>query len=76
MTASLGHSCVLLAFALALWGIAAPVLQARTGNERFQASARYAIAGQFLFVTAAAGTLIYALVATDFSIRCSCGSGS
>ncbi|MDE0213055.1 MAG: cytochrome c biogenesis protein CcsA [Deltaproteobacteria bacterium] len=69
MTASLGHTCVLLAFALALWGIAAPVLHARTGDERFHASARYAIAGQFLFVTAAAGALIYALVATDFSIR-------
>ena len=69
MTAALGHSCVLLALALALWGIAAPILYARTGVERLQVSARYAVAGQFLFVTAAAGALIYALVATDFSIR-------
>ena len=69
MTATLGHSCVLLALALALWGIAAPILHARTGSERFQVSARYAILGQFVLVTAAAGALIYALVATDFSIR-------
>jgi len=69
MTAALGHSCILLALALALWGIAAPVLHARTGSERFQVSARYAILGQFVLVTAAAGALIYALVATDFSIR-------
>ena len=69
MTATLGHTCVLLALALAAWGIAAPVLHARTGIERFHASARYAIAGQFVLVTVAAAALIYALVATDFSIR-------
>ncbi len=69
MTATLGHSAVLLALALAAWGIAAPILHARTGYERFHASARYAIAGQFVLVTVAAGALIYALVATDFSIR-------
>ena len=59
----------LLALVLAIWGIAAPILHARTGNQGFYASARYAIAGQFVLVTAAAGALIYALVATDFSIR-------
>ena len=69
MTATLGHSCVLLALALAAWGIAAPILHARTGNPGFHASTRYAIAGQFVLVTLAAGALIYALVATDFSIR-------
>ena len=69
MTATLGYSCILLALALAAWGIAAPILHARTGYQGFQASARYAIAGQFVLVTTAAGALIYALVATDFSIR-------
>ena len=69
MTATLGHSCILLALVLALWGIAAPVLHARTGIAGLRASAGYAAAGQFLLVTAAAGALIYALVATDFSIR-------
>ena len=69
MTATLGHGCVLLALVLAIWGIAAPILHARTGIQAFHASARYAIAGQFVLVTTAAGALIYALVATDFSIR-------
>ena len=69
MTATLGHSCILLALVLAIWGIAAPILHARTGIQAFHASARYAIAGQFVLVTTAAGALIYALVATDFSIR-------
>ena len=69
MTATLGYSCVLLALVLAIWGIAAPILHARTGIRGFHASARYAIAGQFVLVTTAAGALIYALVATDFSIR-------
>ena len=69
MTATLGYSCILLALVLAIWGIAAPILHARTGIQAFQASARYAIAGQFVLVTTAAGALIYGLVATDFSIR-------
>ena len=69
MTATLGYSCILLALVLAIWGIAAPILHARTGIQAFYASARYAIAGQFVLVTTAAGALIYALVATDFSIR-------
>ncbi|CAI8015876.1 Cytochrome c-type biogenesis protein CcmF [Geodia barretti] len=69
MTATLGYSCILLALVLAIWGIAAPILHARTGIQAFHASARYAIAGQFVLVTTAAGALIYALVATDFSIR-------
>ena len=69
MTATLGYSCILLALVLAIWGIAAPILHARIGIQAFHASARYAIAGQFVLVTTAAGALIYALVATDFSIR-------
>ena len=44
MTATLGYGCVLLALALAAWGIVAPVLHARTGIQRFHDSARYAIA--------------------------------
>ncbi len=69
MTATLGHTCILLALALAAWGIAAPVLHARTGIRGFRDSGHYAIAGQFILVTAASAALIYALVANDFSIR-------
>jgi len=69
LTALIGHSAILLAFALSLWGIAAPLLLNGTGNEFFRSSARLSILGQLAFVTLAASALIYALVNTDFSIQ-------
>jgi len=69
MTALIGHGAILLAFALALGGIAAPLLLHRTGNDVFRASARVSILGQLLLVTIAATALIFALVNTDFSIQ-------
>ncbi|MEK7229830.1 MAG: heme lyase CcmF/NrfE family subunit, partial [Candidatus Binatota bacterium] len=41
----------------------------RPGRERFSASTRAAIMGQFFLVTLASLSLIYGLVATDFSIK-------
>ncbi|MGH7810485.1 MAG: heme lyase CcmF/NrfE family subunit, partial [Candidatus Binatia bacterium] len=69
MTATLGHSSILLAFALALVGIVSPIVAARARQERFVAFTRYSILGQFALVTLAAATLIYGLVTTDFSIK-------
>ena len=69
MTATVGHTSIVLGFLCALWGILSPILSARLGHERYFAAARAAILGQFLLVTLAAATLIYALVSTDFSIR-------
>ncbi|MBI4489931.1 MAG: heme lyase CcmF/NrfE family subunit [Deltaproteobacteria bacterium] len=69
MTATIGHSSILVALFLALWGITAPILASRTGREGFFASARAAILGQFILVTLASASLIYALVTTDFSIK-------
>ena len=69
MTATLGHSAILLALFAALCGIVTPILAARTGQERYLEAARYAIFGQFMLVTLAAATLIYGLIATDFSIK-------
>jgi cytochrome c-type biogenesis protein CcmF len=69
VTASIGHTSVVLALLLALWGIIAPVVGSRTGKEWFFASTRAAILGQFALVTLASLSLIYALVATDFSIK-------
>lgn len=69
MTATLGHSCILLAFLIALSGVVSPIIAARTGKERYLSIARYAILGQFVLVTLAAFALIYGLVATDFSIK-------
>lgn len=69
MTASLGHTSILLALLAAAVGVVAPLLAARCAHERYAAAIRWSIAAQFIFVTLAASTLIYALVATDFSIR-------
>jgi cytochrome c-type biogenesis protein CcmF len=69
VTATLGHSAILLALFAALCGIVTPILAARTGQQRYLEAARYAIFGQFALVTLAAATLIYGLVATDFSIK-------
>ncbi len=69
MTAAVGYTSLLAALVLAGWGMAAPLLGARTGREGFFVSARAAILGQFALVTLAALSLIYALVTTDFGLR-------
>jgi cytochrome c-type biogenesis protein CcmF len=69
MTGAIGYGSLLAALVLALWGSAAPLLGARTGRSGFFASARAAIVGQFVLVTVASLTLIYALMTTDFSIK-------
>jgi cytochrome c-type biogenesis protein CcmF len=69
VTANLGHSCILLAFIIALVGMVSPLVAARTGEERYLSLARYALLGQFLLVTLAAFALIYGLISTDFSIK-------
>ena len=69
MTATLGHSCILLAFIIALVGTVSPLVAARTGEERYLSLARYALLGQFGLVTVAALALIYGLIGTDFSIK-------
>jgi cytochrome c-type biogenesis protein CcmF len=69
VTATLGHSSILLAFIIALVGIVTPILAARTGDERYLSLARGAIVSQFILVTLAALALIYGLVTTDFSIK-------
>ena len=69
MTATIGHASVIAALLLAVWGIIAPVIGSRPGRERFYASTRAAIMGQFFLVTLASLSLIYGLVTTDFSIK-------
>jgi cytochrome c-type biogenesis protein CcmF len=69
VTATLGHSSILLAFLIALSGIVMPFIAARTGEDRYLSIARYAILGQFALVTFAAFALIYGLISTDFSIK-------
>ena len=69
MTATIGHSSIVIAFIAALIGIMSPIVAARLAGDRFRMVAGYAILGQFVFVTVAAVALIYGLVATDFSIK-------
>jgi cytochrome c-type biogenesis protein CcmF len=69
MTATIGHTSILLALLLALAGIAIPIIGTRAADHRCVSYARAAILGQFFFVTVAALSLIYGLVTTDFSIR-------
>jgi cytochrome c-type biogenesis protein CcmF len=69
VTANLGHSCILLAFIIALVGTVSPLVATRTGEERYLSLARYALLGQFGLVTVAAFALIYGLISTDFSIK-------
>ena len=69
MTAAIGHTSILLALALALWGLMAPILAARTQRRGLFTSIWLAIGGQFVLVTLASLSLIYALVTTDFSIK-------
>ena len=58
MTASIGHSSIVIAFIAALAGILSPIVAARSAGDRFRALAGYAIVGQFVFVTIAAVALI------------------
>lgn len=69
MTAAIGHSSIVAALLLALWGVLAPLLGSRNRQQKFFSSARAAILGQFGLVTLASVSLIYALVTTDFSIK-------
>ena len=69
MTATFGHTSILLALLFAAWGIISPILGSRGNHQRYSALTRTAILAQFVLVTLAAVSLIYALVTTDFSIR-------
>ncbi|MGH7770467.1 MAG: heme lyase CcmF/NrfE family subunit [Candidatus Binatia bacterium] len=69
MTAAIGHTSILLAFLLALWGMASPIIGHRTGKAFFFTATRAAILGQFALVTLGSLALIYGLVTTDFSIQ-------
>src|SRR5436305_7786584 len=65
--AVVGRACLIIAFALTLYGIGAAVHGARPGNRRYAESARravYAIAG---LVTAAFAVLEIAFLRSDFS---------
>ena len=69
MTATIGWFSVLLAFALALVGMIAPVLTPRREGARVLAVGGASIVGQLALVTVAGTALVYALVTADFSLK-------
>jgi len=69
VTAAIGHTSILLALLLALWGMAAPIIGQRTGKAVYFSTTRAAILGQFALVTLGSLALVYGLVTTDFSIQ-------
>lgn len=69
MTGLIGDGSLLLALVLAVCGMVSPILWARTGRDRFFTATLGAILAQFALVTLAGLALVYALVATDFSIK-------
>ncbi|MGH7827964.1 MAG: heme lyase CcmF/NrfE family subunit [Candidatus Binatia bacterium] len=69
MTATVGHTSIILALLCAIWGIVSPLLGSRKSYDCYSRFTRVAILGQFIFVTFAAAALIYGLVTTDFTIR-------
>ena len=69
MTATIGYTGIVLAFFLALSGIALPIIGSRCDDDRYLPYTRFAILGQFVLVTLAASSLIYGLVTADFSIK-------
>ncbi|HUK03148.1 MAG TPA: heme lyase CcmF/NrfE family subunit [Steroidobacteraceae bacterium] len=69
MLPELGHFALILALLLAglqaFFGIAGPALR----KERWMAATVPAVAGQFVMVLTAVGTLFYAFITYDFSVR-------
>jgi cytochrome c-type biogenesis protein CcmF len=69
VTAALGSAALWIAFLLAVWGIVAASLGARSGRAGWVANARGAALAQFAVVSAAVAVMEWALVSSDFSLR-------
>ena len=65
--AVVGRACLIIAFAVSLYGIAAAIHGARPGNRRFAESARRAVYAVFGLVTVAFAILEIAFLRSDFS---------
>ena len=65
----IGYTALLLAVAISAYGIVAPLIGARTGRREFIKSGEHAAYALCGVVVLAAGILIYALLARDFSLE-------
>ncbi|HEX6637668.1 MAG TPA: heme lyase CcmF/NrfE family subunit [Steroidobacteraceae bacterium] len=68
MIPELGHFALILALVLAVAQTVFGLVGASTGNTRWQAAVRPAVAGQFVLISTAIGALVYAFVTFDFSV--------
>ncbi|WP_291425324.1 heme lyase CcmF/NrfE family subunit [Deinococcus sp.] len=66
---AVGTLSLLFAFAFTLYALCSGVLAGLRGDSRLEQSARLALWGNFLFMTLAMGTLEYAILHDDFSVR-------
>ena len=66
MIPELGHFTLILALVLAVAQTVFGLVGASTGNARWQAAVRPAVAGQFVLLSASMGALVYAFVTFDF----------
>ena len=68
MTAEIGHFSLILALVLSIFQGTIPLAGAALNRNQWVAVARPAARGQFLFVTIAFLSLIYAFLTSDFSV--------
>ena len=68
MIPELGHFTLILALVLAVAQTVFGLVGAATGNVRWQAAVRPAVAGQFVLLSASMAALVYAFVTFDFSV--------
>ena len=69
MIPELGHFALMLALLVALLQASIPLAGAARGDPRWMASARSMGLAQFMLVAFAFGCLVYAFVASDFSVK-------
>jgi cytochrome c-type biogenesis protein CcmF len=68
MIAEIGNFSLMLALCLALVQGILPIAGSFRGNQRWMAVARPAASGQFVFLSIAFASLVYAFVTNDFSV--------
>ena len=68
MIVELGHFCLALALAVAVFQFVVPMAGATVGNRAMMATAPLAAALQFVLVAAALAALMYAYINSDFSV--------
>jgi cytochrome c-type biogenesis protein CcmF len=69
MIVELGHFALILALCLSVVQTVFGLAGAQLNKSQWMAVARPAVAGQFVFTALAFGTLIYAFVQSDFSVK-------